>query len=152
MKIIEGFNGKYGITEDGKVFSFASNKFLKPQATEKGYLTVCLGRGTNYKPYRIHRLVAEAYLPNPDNLPEVNHKDEDKSNNSVSNLEWCTGDYNLHYGSRMLLNKPVHCVELDKTFSSASVASKELGIRDDRIRFCCKGRCKTVGGYHWKYV
>lgn len=152
MKIIEGFNGKYGITEDGKVFSFASNKFLKQQISRKGYYSVDLGKGLNYKHYSVHRLVAQAYLPNPNNLPEVNHIDEDKSNNSVSNLEWCTKDYNLHYGSRMLLNKPVHCIELDKTFLNAGTASKELGVRDDRIRFCCKGRRKTAGGYHWKYV
>ena len=152
MKIIEGFNGKYGITEDGQVYSFAINAFLQQQTTEKGYHTIKLGRGNNYKTYRVHRLVAQAYIPNPDNLPEVNHIDEDKSNNHVSNLEWCTQEYNLHYGSKALLCKPVYCIELDKTFSSAGVASKELSILDKGIRLCCKGRSKTAGGYHWKYV
>lgn len=152
MKLIEGYDGKYGITEDGQVFSFNKNRFLKQQTTEKGYKTIMLSKSSKYKSHRVHRLVAQAYLPNPDNLPEVNHKDEDKTNNSVSNLEWCTKDYNLCYGSRALLNKPVYCVELDKTFLSAGVASKELHIKDYCIRYCCKGRFKIAGGYHWKYI
>jgi hypothetical protein len=97
MKIIEGFDGKYGITEDGQVYSFAINAFLKQQTTKKGYRIIDLGRGKNYKHYKVHRLVAQAYIPNPDNLPEINHKDEDKTNNCVSNLEWCTKEYNLNY-------------------------------------------------------
>ena len=165
MKVLNGFDSKYAVTEDGRVYSFASKTFLKPQVTGKGYLTVQLGRGRNYKPYRVHRLVAEAFIPNPDNLPEVNHIDEDKTNNSVDNLEWCTRQYNLNYGTgrqrarekvlattRAKFGKPIYCVELGKTFSCASEAATELHIKDERIRFCCKGRRKTAGGYHWQYV
>ena len=152
MKVLKDFDGKYAATEDGRIYSFATKKFLKSQVTKKGYLTVRLGRGHNYKNYRVHRLVADTFIPNPGNLPEVNHKDEDKTNNSVSNLEWCTQDYNLHYGSREHLSKKVYCVELDKTFLNARAAFKELGIKDYRIRYCCKGRRKTAGGYHWQYA
>lgn len=158
MLDIKGYEGLYAITSCGKVWSHRRKIFLKPLITKKGYCTVELSRG---RVYRIHRLVAQAYLSNPDNLPEVNHKDEDKSNNSVSNLEWCTSEYNLTYGTcrqrakesiKTKYGKSVYCVELDKTFSSAGEASAELHIKDDRIRYCCKGRRKTAGGYHWKYV
>ena len=97
-KDVVGFNGKYRVSDSGEVMSFArsnSGKILKPvKSKTTGYLHINLGR--NYRT-TVHRLVAEAFIPNPDNLPCVNHKDENKLNNNVDNLEWASYQYNLAY-------------------------------------------------------
>ena len=97
MKIIEGHNGAYSITSDGRVFNNFKKQFVKPPKGKNGYLHVTLCYG-NKKDVLIHRLVAQAFVNNPDNLPVVNHKDENKLNNSAENLEWCTMKYNNNYG------------------------------------------------------
>ena len=156
MKDILGYEGLYAITSCGKVWSYKSKKFLKPQKKRDGYLQVGLCKGGERKYYKIHRLVAMTYIPNPDNLPQVNHKDENKENNALPNLEWCDGSYNINYGSRnkrvsQTLSKPVFCVELNKTFDGASAAARELGLDNSHIIKCCKGKQKTCGGYHFIY-
>lgn len=94
FKPIKGYEGLYYITEDGKIYSSIQNKWLKTRIS-RGYPVVNLQMKTKY----IHRLVAETFIPNPDNLPVVNHKDENKLNSSVDNLEWCTYKYNNNYGT-----------------------------------------------------
>lgn len=157
MKDIQGYEGMYAVTEDGRVWSYKSKKFLKPFEAHKGYLKVCLCKGGQSKRYFVHRLVAMTYLPNEDNLPQVNHIDEDRKNNCVSNLEWCTAQYNTNYGTRneraaQKLRKPVYCVELDRVFESQSQAAKELGVWQGNITKCCTGKAKTTGGYHFEFV
>lgn len=106
---IEGYEGVYEVSSYGRVRSLdrydSNNHFLKGRilklcADKYGYLNVGLSLGNKEKKYKVHRLVAEAFLPNPDNLPQVNHLDEDKTNNRVDNLEMCTAKYNSNYGSR----------------------------------------------------
>ena len=100
-KMIDGY--RYYVTEDGRVYSLASNKWVKickhnGGKTSNKYRYVALYHNGKHKHALVHRLVAQAFIPNPDNLPEVNHKDLDKSNNHVSNLEWCTHAENVeHY-------------------------------------------------------
>ena len=152
MKDIKDYKGEYAITRDGKVWSYKRKKFLKPRLVG-GYHQVVLCKDGKKKDLYIHRLVAEAYIPNPDNLPQVNHKDEDKSNNCVENLEWCDAKYNINYGTRTKkISKPVYCEELDRTFKSQVEAARELGLKQCNIVSCCKGRYKTTGGYHWRYA
>lgn len=153
MKDIKGYENLYGITSCGKVWSYRSNRFLKPQ-DNKGYLRVELyGADGSRKKYSIHRLVAEAYIPNPDNKGYVNHKDEVKTHNWVENLEWVTPAENTNYGTRnQKVSKAVYCVELDRTFSSQTNAAKELGLYPNNISRCCNGTLKTTGGYHWRFV
>ena len=156
MKDIIGYEGLYAITSCGKVWSYKSKKFLKPGKRKGGYLYVGLHKDKEVKNYLIHRLVAETYLPNPDNLPCVNHKDENKENNALLNLEWCTYEYNNNYGSRIekaakSCGKPVYCEELNKTFDSARAAARELGLDNSSITKCCRGKQKTCGCFHWRY-
>lgn len=156
MKDIKGYEGLYAITSCGKVWSYKSQKFLKP-ASVNGYLRVGLSKNNVREFYLIHRLVAEAYIPNPEGKPQVNHKDENKTHNYINNLEWATSKENCNYGTR---NKrsvkersmPVYCVELNKVYKSQVDATRELGLSSGGISRCLKGTRQTAGGYHWKYV
>lgn len=102
FKTILGYEGLYEVSNFGNVKSlwYGKDKILKPQADGGGYLFVWLCKDGKQKIHKVHRLVASAFIPNPDNLSQVNHKDEDKTNNRVDNLEWCTQEYNLNYGTR----------------------------------------------------
>ena len=96
-KPIIGYENLYKINNYGEVLSLRSNKILKPNDNGIGYFIIQLCKNGKRKNYLIHRLVAEHFLDNLNNLPEVNHKDEDKSNNFVNNLEWCKHKYNMNY-------------------------------------------------------
>lgn len=104
---VEGFNGKYQVSNLGRVRStrhksVIRNKILKPGRLRNGYLRVALGNGDGtFKQATIHRMVATAFIPNPDNLEMVNHKDENPANNCVENLEWCTRSYNQIYSMNL---------------------------------------------------
>lgn len=148
IRDIKGYEGIYAVTSYGRVWSYRRNKFLKPADNGKGYLFVVLSVNGQQKTQKIHRLVAQAFLANPDGLPQVNHKDENKDNNRVSNLEWCDNKYNVTYS----IGRAVRCIELNKVFNCSETAAKELHLAGGSIRRCCKGKQKTVGGYHWEYV
>lgn len=100
MKDIVGFEGLYAVTEDGQVWSHKSGRFLKPIIDSWGYAKVNLSKNGKFKGYKIHRLVAEAYIPNPEGLRDINHRDENKQNNHVSNLCWMSHKDNCNYGTR----------------------------------------------------
>ena len=157
LKDIKDYEGLYAITRDGKVWSYKRKKFLKCSDNGKGYYQISLCKDGKGKNYLIHRLVAEAYIPNPEGLPQVNHRDENPQNNCASNLEWCDAKYNANYGTRTersnkKRSKPVYCIELDKTFYGARQAARELGLDNSNIIKCCKGKVKTHGGFHWMYA
>ena len=104
---VVGYEGLYEVSNIGRVrsldrfyYRLHKGKVLSPTKDRYGYLTVTLNCNGKSKTIKIHRLVAQAFLPNPDNLPQVNHKDEDKTNNNVDNLEWCTAKYNVNFGTR----------------------------------------------------
>ena len=101
-KDIEDYEGLYQVSNLGNVKNIKTNKILKPEETPKGYLRIRLSKNHICKNYKIHRLVGKAFIPNPDNLPQINHKDENKHNNTINNLEWCDNWYNNHYGSKAL--------------------------------------------------
>ena len=159
-KDVKGFEGLYQISSLGQVKSLRRNKILKPKKHRCGYLIVDLcnnGEKTRY----IHRLVAEAFIPNPNNLPQVNHIDENKKNNSVNNLEWCTPKYNTNYGSRIerfseSRKKKVLQFDLDgnfiKEWKSAVDIEKETGLEQNNIRSCCRKEQGKAYGYIWRYA
>lgn len=99
-RAVPGYEGLYEVSNKGNVRNVRRNKLLRLQKTNNGYIRVVLSKNRIKTGFQVHRLVALTFIPNPDNLPCVNHKDEDKINNSVNNLEWCTAKYNNNYGSR----------------------------------------------------
>lgn len=147
---IEGYEGLYKVSEYGDVMSigYKEKKLLKQHDNGRGYLEVRLCKNGKNKHHRVHRLVATAFCEGADYFPEVNHIDEDKTNNHYSNLEWCTREYNIGYS----LNKKVRCVELDIIFESVKAAADYINKDQAYISGCLRGRLKTAGNYHWEYV
>lgn len=155
MKQIPGYS-KYLIDTDGNVFSTLTNKVLKPGTYAKGYKYVQIRSDTGeLKNKRVHVLVAIAYIPNPLGLPQVHHKDEDKSNNYYLNLEWCTGHFNQQQ-SAYKKHKPIEMLDLSgaviKTYASLKEAAKCVGAPESTISRVCNGQRKTAAGYKWRYL
>ena len=161
-KDIEGFEGLYQVSNLGRVKSLGNGltwkteRILKTVRTKDGYLKLVLSKNNVRKYFRVHRLVAQAFIPNPDNLPEVNHKNEDKTDNRVENLEWCTLDYNIRYGTHFKRSgkarrKPVLCVETGIVYPSVSIAAISVKGLYGNISSCCNGKRNTAYGYHWQY-
>lgn len=179
---IKGFQN-YEINELGEIRSkdrqiidkcgrvqFFKGKPILPHLTENGYLFVALYQDGQKFQKKVHRLVAETFLPNPDNLPCINHKDQDKRNNSITNLEWCTIGYNNNYGDRnsRVSKKLLHREDLSKkilqinknnevinTYPSLIEASRMLlGNKTgaSNISRVCRGIYKSAYGYKWKFV
>lgn len=156
-KDIEGYEGLYQVSSWGRVKStYRGGKILKTDKLRNGYLRVTLSKDGMYKRYLVHRLVAQAFIPNPQNKLQVNHIDEDKENNYVENLEWVTATENLNYGTHNLrVSKtksiPIICVETGVEYSSGKECAKQLGLHRGNITQVLKGKRKTCGGYTFKY-
>ena len=172
-KDVAGYEGYYQVSNKGHVRSvervvpFGKQARTAPakerikRMDKRGYLTVTLSKGNSLKNAKVHRLVAEAFIPNPCNFPEVNHKDENKQNNSVDNLEWCVHIYNAVYGTkleRQRKNRSGPIIQCDadgeclKEYESAKHAEFEInGKFTGNISKCLNGKIKTAFGYIWKF-
>ena len=160
-KPVVGYEGHYQVSNFGRVKSikFGKEILLKQRQCMNGYKSVILYKNGIVKTYLVHRLVAEAFIDNPDNLPEVNHKDECKTNNVVSNLEWCDRKYNQNYGTRTervaeKLSKPVLQYDLEGNFIKEWKSTRECGrngFNHGHIADCCQGKLKTYKGFIWRY-
>lgn len=146
------------ITCDG-VTRNMTEKILKP-CLHRGYYSIILRKNKKIKYYGVHQLVAKAFIPNPNNLPYINHKDENKANNHVENLEWCTAQYNINYGTHnerqaLTKSKTVYQYSLDKVllnvWKSTHDVHRKLGYAQGNIARCCRGESKTSNGYIWSY-
>ena len=157
MKDVKGYEGLYAVTSCGKVWSYRNKKFLEPDISNSGYLRVSLYKNGKMKHYSVHRLVAEAYIPNSENLPQVNHKDENKTNNCLQNLEWCDAKYNMNYGNCITkrsnsCKKPILQYDLDGNFIREWKCASDVGrVASRNILHCLKGRIKSAYGYIWRY-
>jgi hypothetical protein len=145
------------VVSNGKGTRMEKGMILKQWLNKRGYLRVAFRKDSKLVNKPVHRLVAQTFIPNPDNLPQVNHKDCNPQNNSVSNLEWCTPEYNIEYrekygkSSAEVLGCPVYAVNLDtleiSKFKSQREAGRALGIVNQSINSVLKGRLKSTHGY-----
>jgi len=137
---------------------FTKGKILKQYDTTDGYLQVSIPVDGKWTSKKIHRLIAQTFIPNPKSLPEINHKDNNPLNNNVSNLEWCTREYNVAYREKYgtpakeaASKSPVYAVNLKTQetlwFESQMEAGRSLGIAKQNISAVLKGKRKTTGGY-----
>lgn len=172
-KDIPGWEGLYQVSTMGNIVSLNYNHtgLRKPRIAridKGGYSYVTLYRNGTTKTMKVHRLVAITFIPNPNNLPQINHRDENKLNNNIENLEWCDFSYNNKYGSRprkvldaykrngcSKAERPV--VKIDKSgtiieeFISISEAARAVGVRRESLRDAVLGKSKTCADYIWKY-
>lgn len=173
-KDIKDYEGLYQVSNMGRVKSLertvrngrgyyktVSEKIKKGKDNGHGYLQVSLCKDGRKKWYRINRLVAQAFLPNPNNLPIINHKDEDKYNNHMDNLEWCSHSYNNTYNDRAKkagkkLSKPVFSVNKESGlimwWQSSHEAERCTGINNGNIIRCCQGKLNSAGNHYWFYA
>lgn len=170
-KSIKGFEGRYEVSDKGRVKSLErvvmrndgrkqiiNERILKGRPNTNGYLMVALyDDKSKQKSCCIHRLVCETFIEPVEGKNEVNHKDEDKTNNAVCNLEWCTRKENINYGTRnQRTSKPVaqftKSGEFVKLHQSVHSAGRSLGIYYQNICACANGRTKTAYGFIWKHV
>lgn len=163
-KDIPQYEGLYQASNLGRIRSLYNYKrngtnILVPKI-KRGYYQIGLRKEGIRKWHQVQRLIAEAFISNPDNLPQVNHKNENKLDNRVDNLEWCSVSYNNCYGTRIQrvkdkVAKPILQFDLDgnfiKQYSSLREASKDLKIHPSNISHCATGKYKTCKGYIWKY-
>ena len=155
---IEGFE-KYEVSNLGKVRNIKSGRMLKPHLNHNGYLKHHLYRHDKQKELFLHRILAIAFIDNPGKKPQVNHIDENKLNNDLSNLEWCTGRENLVHGTRTKrvaekLSKKVIQLDLNDSvlneFESMVQAEQETGVSRRNISSCCNGKRKSAGRFKWR--
>ena len=162
LRPITGFEGKYVVSTSGEVINTQTAKVLKPKKRKDGYLEVNLWKNNKGYSMLVHRLVAETWIPNPNNLPQINHKDEDKTNNCIENLEWCYAKYNSDYGTGRIRGvytrrlkhsncREVLCVETGVVYESIALACFITDIDRSCISRACNGKRKTAGGKHWVY-
>ena len=142
----------YQISNLGNVRNIKFGRIIKPGINKCGYLHVSLYNNYGQKTFDIHRLVANAFIPNSNNYPQVNHKDEDKQNNCVNNLEWCSAQYNTEYSKA----KQVLQFDLNgnyiTTWKSTHEIERQLGIDQANISRCCLGLQNSSYNFIWKYL
>lgn len=168
-KEVDGYEGLYLVSDEGEVISLPREihtknktgeivvhrkaKKLKPHLRGRNglmYVAVTLSKDGESVAHSVHRLVAKAFIPNPDDLPEVNHIDEDTMNNCVENLEWCTRQYNIEYSKAKKIGQYIDGEKVAE-YKSISYASRMTGISRTSINNVLTGWSNTAGGYEWKY-
>jgi hypothetical protein len=170
-KDVEEYEGLYQVSDKGNVKSqYWGGKILKPKTDKDGYKMIYLSKYGKKSIKKVHRIVATTFIDNPKNLPQVNHKDENKANNDVNNLEWCTQQYNLRYGTarerqvehtdykKLAMKNRKEIIQLDKsgnvirTWKGINEAAMTLGLTRRNISACLHGWSKSAGGYAWKML
>jgi uncharacterized protein (UPF0248 family) len=173
-KVIEGFDGKYLVSDSGKVFSLHKGikRERKPVTKDTGYQKMSLRHDGKEHQIPLHRLVAKAFITNPENKRCVNHKDGNKKNNNVSNLEWVTHGENKHHSFKVLgevhwlkdkhgalcpFHKKVEQVSIEtgsvvRAYAGASEAARLNGYSQGTISMACRGERKTAYGFFWRYL
>lgn len=155
---IDGFEN-YEVSNLGKVRNIKSGRIIKPRLGKDGYLRHSLYRHDKRIYLLLHRIIAIAFIDNPKEKPCINHIDENKLNNDLSNLEWCTIKENIIHGTRTKRaseKRSIKVIQLDlndnilNVFKSMTQAEKETGALASHISKCCNGKSKSAGGYKWR--
>lgn len=159
---VKGYEGLYEISDLGRVKRIYKNgktRILKPSCNKQGYVQLALSKNNKLKTFKIHRLVAIAFIKNSSNKREVNHIDGNKKNNSLNNLEWVTSKENIEHaiktGLRNKTNaKKINQYDLNNNFLAtwSSLKEAQISCNVSHIVDCCKGKRKTAGGFRWGYV
>lgn len=147
---IDGYEN-YLVLKDGRIWSRKTKRFLKTWDNGCGYDLITLSKKNTKQKFRVHRLVAEAYIPNPEELETVDHIDGNKHNNDVSNLQWLTRGDNIRKSRSKIVYQFSLGGNLIKVFPSTVEAERQTGVANSNISKCANGKTKTAGGYIWKY-
>lgn len=150
-KNIEGYTN-YKISNLGRVYSIKNNIILKQRLDRYGYPCVTLSNKRKTKNFLVHRLVAKSFLKNPKNLPTINHKDENKQNNCIDNLEYMSVKDNVRYSQAKKVFQYDKSFNLIKIWDSVMDIERELNIKSNYISACCTHKCKSFSGFIWSYV
>lgn len=173
-RAVQGYSGLYEVSDLGRIRSLPREiktynggkwtrpgKIIKPITNKDGYQQVHICKDGKQTTRKVHQLVALAFLENPDGFLEVNHKNENKADNRAANLEWCSREYNINYGTArkrtgIANGRPVIQYSLNgekiQEFYSSYEAQRRLGVIEQSINLCCLGRRQQAGGFRWKYV
>ena len=158
-KEIPNCEGRYEVSNFGKIRNKKTRRILKPYITEFGYFVIALYNGGDIKKIRLHRLVAEVFIPNPENKTQVNHIDGNKTNNRVSNLEWVNQSENIRHCYKNIRKcggggtpKPVLCVETGVKYSSISAAASSFNVTNRAIQRGLVNNKMMACGYHWRFI
>jgi hypothetical protein len=155
-KVITLYGANISVYDDGSVWIHrgSRNKRRFGNTSDKGYKTILIRDNGRERTVFVHRLVALAFVPNPDNKPQVNHKDGNKANNRPDNLEWVTNAENMRHRCDVLdsysSRTPVRCIDTGEEFSSVSEASRIKKVARASIHECLRGKRKTAGSYRWQ--
>lgn len=172
---VVGYEGYYEVSNLGRIRSLDRvcslnskimpkrtyrGKILVQRVTKDGYCTLLLCKDGYHRGVRVHRIVAQAFIPNPNNLPHINHKNEIKNDNRVENLEWCDSKYNENYGTKPLrvsISKSIPCIAISPRgetmwFAGINIAGRITGFNHRNIHRAIVGGRKTCGGFMWKYA
>lgn len=155
-KDVVGYKGLYKVSNLGEIKSLnyrGSGKpaILNQTKSKSGYMHVPLCKDGKPKCCRVHRLVAEAFVPNPSHLPEVNHIDENKANNRADNLEWCDRLYNSQYSNNVAVEQLDMDGNVVRRWESMREAERH-GYHSSTISYCCQGKRMTHKGFRWRYA
>ena len=151
---VKGYEGIYEVDVLGNIYNKSKNVKLKQCVDKFGYSKVSLRKNGKQKQKKVHRAVAESFILNPLNKPQVNHIDGDKSNNCVWNLEWCDNSQNMHHAYELGLanGTKVRIVETGEIFNTVFQCAKHINGSDANIHRCLRGDCETHKGYHFERV
>lgn len=164
-KPVKNYEGLYEVSDSGEIRSLPRNgtakhaRAISQRIHKTGYMYCCLNKGNKQKNFQVHRVVAESFIPNPQNKPQVNHKNGSKIDNRVDNLEWVSQNENALHSFQKLGHKaskhgmkPIMCIETGVIYESRRDAERRLEMSNGSILHALKGKVHRAGGFHWAYV